>query len=416
MHTRTKNTHNTNAKAVTRIMRLSIKIALYAIPLFVLLVGGVYARKLYSPIVPKYLDKMLSIPQLSGSTTPLRLPSAVKLTGADVGFAYGDNLVNLSDASLDKYLSDTKALGAHWVRFDVDWSEVQPYNSSTYNWANIDRIVIAANKYKLDSLPILTYTPVWARQESCKYSAKCAPYNSKIFANFGAAAAKRYSIMGVHTWEIWNEPNIQRFWLPAPNPTQYTKLLKDTASSIRSSDPNAIIVSGGLAELAGDSSDILPATYLSQIYANGGGPYFDVVADHPYTYPYPPSSGGNDGWKRLAELHSIMESRGDTSKKIWVTEFGAPTGGPGGTVGISSKVIDGKSSDHVSEALQTVIIADSIQKFKSTEWLGTYFIYSYKDLSSDQSSIENHFGVLRSDGSKKSSYTAIMSLLLTPRQ
>lgn len=32
--------------------------------------------------------------------------------------------------------------------------------------------------------------------------------------------------MGVHAYEVWNEPNIVNFWAPGPDPARYTQLLK----------------------------------------------------------------------------------------------------------------------------------------------------------------------------------------------
>ncbi len=50
----------------------------------------------------------------------------------------------------------------------------------------------------------------------------------------------------VEYYEIWNEPNID-YWNPVPSPEEYGRLFKASAAAIRSADPKAKTVFGGLA-------------------------------------------------------------------------------------------------------------------------------------------------------------------------
>ena len=72
----------------------------------------------------------------------------------------------------------------------------------------------------------------------------CAPADPGPFAQFAGAAAARYAPLGVHDWEIWNEPN-GAFWLPAPNPAAYVAWLR-VMPAIKAADPEATVISGGL--------------------------------------------------------------------------------------------------------------------------------------------------------------------------
>src|SRR5437588_116960 len=65
------------------------------------------------------------------------------------------------------------------------------------------------------------------------------------YAIFAAAAVRHYAPMGVHTWEIWNEPNIPEFWSPAANVVQYAAMLKQADVAIKAADPTATVLTGG---------------------------------------------------------------------------------------------------------------------------------------------------------------------------
>jgi len=149
-----------------------------------------------------------------------------------VGFSYGETLSGLSPAALAAELDDSAALGARWIRADLAWDDVQPLSATSYDWSRFDRIVAAATARQLTVLPIISYTPAWARPAGCTTD-KCAPARPAKFAAFARAAALRYSPQGVHTWEIWNEPNISFFWQPAADPAAYARLVEPTAAAIR---------------------------------------------------------------------------------------------------------------------------------------------------------------------------------------
>ena len=83
-----------------------------------------------------------------------------------------------------------------------------------------------------------------------------------------------------------------------------------------------------------ESGNISPIDFLSNIYRDGAEPYFNAVGIHPYSYAALPANFYNwSAWSQISNttpsLRSVMIANGDTAKQIWITEFGAPTGGPG---------------------------------------------------------------------------------------
>ena len=155
----------------------------------------------------------------------------------------------------------------------------------------------------------------------------------------------------------------------------------------------------------------MPIDFLNGLYANGAQHYFDAVAFHPYSFPVPPAYPADwNAWSKIAttnpSIYSIMSSHGDGGKKIWITEYGAPTNGPGPIATASNFNLDG-SPDHVDEAYQANLAINFIQAVSSSPWIGPAFWYSYIDDGTSTSTTENFYGLLRADGSQKPAFTSI---------
>ena len=353
---------------------------------------------------------------LAGIAAPGAVTPVVTTATTDkFGISLETKPYTYTDSQLNATFNDIASLGMGWVRFDLPWSLVQPTGPDSFDWTAVDRVVASANAHNIKLVPILDYTPGWARPDVCNASDKCGPLDPTAFANFAQAAAQRYSSQGIHTWEIWNEPNITQFWLPAPSTKNYSLLLKDSYTAIKTVDSSATVISAGLSPATTSNGDIAPTDFLSGLYKNGAGAYFDAVGMHPYSFPVPPSTFESwNAWSQMSatsvSLRSIMVANGDSSKKIWITEVGAPTGGPG-VMATATNYQLGNSPDHVDEALQAKIIQDAITTVQTYSWAGPLFIYSYKDNGAAPTTIENFFGLLRYDGSPKPAYTVFKSLI-----
>ncbi|MEY9839949.1 cellulase family glycosylhydrolase [Streptacidiphilus sp. EB103A] len=343
------------------------------------------------------------------STTPAstRPPSP----SLRLGIAYGDTLVRMSHADLAASLDDAVAVGARWVRADLSWDDIQSDAPNRYDWQLFDRVVDAAAARDLSVLPVLAYTPTWARSPGCT-SDKCRPADPAAFAAFAAAAAQRYAPRGVHTWEVWNEPNLSGFWQPAPDPAAYTTLLRATSRALRSADPSAYVILGGLAATRTGGGAISQTEFLAAVSALGGNRLVDAVGYHPYTYPYLAGAATSWGtaWERIdrtrTSLRSVLSANGTPDLPVWVTETGAPTGGPGEPSDGRPSTI-GPTTTHVTEARQAAIAADAVRTAAADPGVGALFWYSDRDLGTDPSSNENFYGLRRADGSAKPAFGAL---------
>lgn len=314
------------------------------------------------------------------------------------GIAAGDSMQMINNNELNRYLDDYKMLGAQWIRFDFDWAEIQSDGITTYNWSKNDAAVKAANARGIKVLGVVSYTPQWQLPSGCINKYGCPPNNSTDYAQFAATVAKRYAPMGVHYWEIWNEPNGKAFTAAA-----YTSLLKSAYTAIKQVDPTAFILAGGSNGELTRGKKISPTDFLTGIYQNGGKGYFDALAYHPYCFSgqfnCPTAYADWSGWSQMQDtnpsLRSIMIANGDQDKKIWATEFGAPTGG---------------SKQAVSEAQQAQMVTDAYTLFASYSWAGPLFWHTYRDPCSRAKNIECFFGLVRNDYSHKPAYAAYQSL------
>ena len=302
----------------------------------------------------------------------------------------------LDGADLDRELDGVAATGSHWLRVDFPWSGLEGAGRGQYSWAPADRLVAAANARGIQLLALVAYTPAWDRPAGT--TDHYQPTDPTAYAEFVAAAAQRYAPLGVHDWEIWNEPNMRDFWAPQPDVARYTQLLRLGSAAIHSVDHSAFVVSAGLSpalDVAGYS--VAPNEFVAGIYANGGGPYLQAVGMHPYSFPYAPMYPASwNTFYMMSATHSIMAAHGDGAKPIWGTEIGWGTG---------------TGSQAVSEAEQSAMAAQAVSAWSSLPFTGNLFWYDWKDLSADRSNVWDNMGVLRSDGSAKPALATFTSLL-----
>jgi endo-1,4-beta-mannosidase len=211
---------------------------------------------------------------------------------------------------------------------------------------------------------------------------------------------------GVKHWEIWNEPNFSAMWGPAADPARYLAVLESSYRSIKEVDPEATVITGGLGVTFTNGGKIAPQQFLTALYVGGGKPYFDGVAHHAYSFPALPSERVSwSGWSQMLEMRKIMVAQGDERKKIWITEYGAPTNGPGHQATDGAENF-GRNPDHVSENYQATLVRQALTLYRTYDWAGPLFWYDHQDIGVSTDSNENFFGLLRADGSRKPAYEA----------
>ena len=216
------------------------------------------------------------------------------------------------------------------------------------------------------------------------------PATPAQFASFATRTVATFKPLGVHTYEILNEVNIHT---PTITALQYVSILKLVYPAIKAADPSSIVLMSGLGVGPGSQE---PYTYLEAMYAAGAKGYFDAANMHPYSFPNMPapiseSACDNDNafCYDLPAIHAVMEQNGDGHKKIWLTEFGCPTG-----------TDDGRQAS-CTDATLARQITQAFNQANRWGWTGPLFVFSWQDNTTD-----GDFGLYYANGSPKTATLA----------
>lgn len=204
--------------------------------------------------------------------------------------------------------------GAGWAREDLHWYRVQP-DPYTWDWSFIDAAVQELVLRDIEIVGVIGHPPGWATPYTGDRADQISFYapDPQQFAAFSKALVQRYGNY-IKYWEIWNEPDHPAFWLPQPDAAAYARMLKLTSQAIRSVDPEAKILIGGI--------NPYDTAFLQTVIDEGAWESFDILAVHPYVDPASPEYGNliasSDAVKALASKYG--------TKPLWVTEVGWASG------------------------------------------------------------------------------------------
>lgn len=309
------------------------------------------------------------------------------------GFSQGAATQYLSAADVNRELDAVAKTHAQWLRVFIDWSSVEATKGS-YDWTIPDRLVAAARARNLKVLALVTTTPTWARRAAApgQLGIYAPPSDPATLGAFLQKVIARYD--DVTRFEIWNEPNLPAFWgLTPSNPTEYTALLKAAYAAVKQKLPGteSTVVAAGMSPDAG------AVDFVTKMYAAGAKSYFDAAAMHPYVFPGGISATPN-GWTELQQIRGVMESYGDSAKRIWITEMGAPTRPTTTSDTTSSSGSTGSLgfgvNEMVSQQEQATQILDVLSAAKNSGYCGPAFIYSVRDWGTSANNREDNFGAL----------------------
>jgi hypothetical protein len=240
------------------------------------------------------------------------------LTGPVPADFYGVNAdLAFSPASPDWDASAAQIaqLGGGMVRRDAYWAAIEPIRPRRavhrYRWRATDRLVEALAKSGLQWYPIVDYSAAWAGATGVQ-SPPTSSY-VKDYAAFAGALARRYGVRGrfwrqhrklrpepVQDYEIWNEPNVPRFW-PQQSyaPQRLAAMYIAAQARIKAVDPSARVVLGGLSVI-GVEGFLARMVQVRPLLASR----LEAVGFHPY------GGGANGGlqttYERIRTLRATL--------------------------------------------------------------------------------------------------------------
>ncbi|MEN0073445.1 MAG: hypothetical protein AAGC69_03630 [Paracraurococcus sp.] len=349
------------------------------------------------------LASLLAGPALAQSSTQTRqkaAPAAAAGKRVELGLATPlQDLLGNSPSDMQQQIADYARLGATWLRTDFWWDHIQPYRRPIYDFDKFEAIVTAAKRHGLEVLAELHGMPSFVADSG----GMGFEGNRSAYIDYALATARRFRGR-IRYWEIWNEPNLQDVWGSPPDAALYTRVMRDTYTALKREFPDCFIVSGGLSPAPETARDHTGAIdFVKGMYANGGKGHFDALGFHPYSWPLTPRDAVPwNGWDIMERnIRQIMVEQGDGEKKIWLTEFGAPTDG-------------GKNA--VSPETQAEILRQAIDRVGREPWAGPIFWYSYRDKGGSRTDTENWFGLVGPRGERKPAYDLFRATGAAARQ
>ncbi len=231
-------------------------------------------------------------------------------------------------------------MGFYWIKQKFSWRDIQPYPDSGYDWYHSDVIVNRAEEYGLSLLVRLDRQPFWTQTDGGDLPLENAPpADLDVWGDFCYAVADRYQGR-IRAYQVWNEPNLAREWgEQPPDPAAYTELLATCYEGIKRGDPDAIVISAGLAPTGSGFPVAMPHDeFLQGMYDAGAAQYYDMLGYNAPGYAAPPymnpgdvaaneALGGHDwnAFRHVEAVRRLMVENGDATKQIAILEMGWTT-------------------------------------------------------------------------------------------
>lgn len=248
------------------------------------------------------------VEQVAGSET-LAPPTASQSAAVNVLSLNSYFGVEIKDLGNIEILDLAKESGVELVRINgVRWQDIEP-ERGVRNWnvlRDLDTILAYLGEQNIPVILIVRGAPLFAQKVPGYFCGPIADDAVPAYTDFLEELVERYSKKpyNVKYWELGNEPDVEvgMTGVDAPYGCQgdasqsdygggdYAEMLKQAYPAIRSIDPEAKVLIGGLLldcdpTNPPEDKTCQPAKFLEGILANGGGDYFDIVSYHGYP-PY----------------------------------------------------------------------------------------------------------------------------------
>lgn len=192
--------------------------------------------------------------------------------------------------------------GIKWVRLVHRWNKIE-IEKGKYQLDKNDMLVELSGRHNINILGEIDGSPEWApdSKDNIKNIEDWKKFVKKVVTHYKGR---------IRYWQIWNEPDIQKFWKGTPE--EYINLQKISYEVIKEVDPSIKVLSAGL--------DGNGEKYLDKLLDLNLASYCDIIAFHPY------ANSPEKSVERVKNFLSIM-GKHNVKKPLWFTEIGWQTGG-----------------------------------------------------------------------------------------
>lgn len=269
-------------------------------------------------------DSVIDMKTTSIALIPKVTEGSIKESRFGMG-AYGSFLGERfnKDKLGDSYAMIEK-LGVKWTREELFWSKLKPGKIGSYNWQVFDSNVINARQHRINILGLIDYWATWSNPLGKNPNTSWSSALDNI-RQYAADIVKRYKPngdlakeqgwddgYGISTWEIWNEPDTHIYW--EGDAQQFGEMVKAVSEGIKSSDPDAFIIS---------STSWAPQfNFNTTVMDTAGKNAYHGVAIHSYVTT--PEAGGIFEGENIRFRKWLMRKEA-SDKQVWMTEMGYNT-------------------------------------------------------------------------------------------
>ena len=360
-----------------------------------------------------------SAPENSEATpeTQATLEITAEAQTAAPAFDYGIEAF-FDSQDVDAVSQQITALALHWAKVSISWREYES-TSGNIDYPRLDTIVDALEASNLNILMTITDAPNWARSSQIENG---PPDNFADYDAFVSAIAAHFTGR-VRAYEIWNEPNLRREWNSPVHPISaqsYADLLRGAYASLKAADPDAVVVSAGLAPTGFNDgvNAIDDRKFLTALYPLGLSDISDAIGAHPFGFGNPPDSVCCDAPEgvlthyghpsfyfldTLNDYHKIMLDNGDVNTHIWVTQFGWGTSDDTASPSNNSRFITYNSLQK-----QAQYTARAFELGANSGFVGVMIVYNLNSCAAQPDNAEAcYYSVISPSGAPRPVYNAL---------
>jgi hypothetical protein len=265
---------------------------------------------------------------------------------------------------LGSELTLMRSSGVGSTRVAVQWRAVEP-QPGVLDFAALDAFVLATARAGVQILPVVVGTPPWAARKPSDPASP--PKDPRQYGAFLTALVQRYGPAGalwaqhpdiarvpIRQWQVWNEPDLGKYWSAKDWAPGYVALLRASRSAIKAADPSAKVVLAGLTNRSWLD--------LRRVYAAGGGRLFDLAAVHPFSRRVP------NVLKIVTLVRREMRRHGDARKPLVLSELSWSSGRGHSTFNYGWETSEKGQALHLASALARLAARRRADRIAGVYW------------------------------------------------
>jgi hypothetical protein len=228
-------------------------------------------------------------------------------------------------------LEQARLMNFRYIKQIIAWEDIER-EQGAYDWSIADEVVSEVNYRELKLVARVDHPPEWAVVDPAT-RADGVPFDVEAYAAYCGALATRYR-GEIAAYQVWNEPNLQREWADhSPDAAGYVTLLGACYHAIKAADPDAIVISAGLAPTETEPPVAVPdERYLQQMFDAGLTAVYDVLGLHAPGYNNPPEMSPDEAeaaglrrwmvFRHVEDMRRLQIANGDGDRQVAILEFG----------------------------------------------------------------------------------------------